>query len=207
MTLADIQRRVGVTPDGRWGPTTAAAIADALGMEKPDAFTAALEEVLDHEGGYVNHPKDPGGRTNLGVTQRTWEEWTGKPSSEVEMRGLTVEKVRPLYRKNYWDAVRGDDMPAALALCVFDFGVNAGPARAARFLQRMVGAPQDGKIGPVTIAHVAAYTTKQGVAGAVRAYQALRRTYYQSLSTFPTFGKGWMRRVDAVEAAALEMGS
>jgi len=207
MTLADIQRRVGVTPDGRWGPTTAAAIADALGMEKPDAFTAALDEVLDHEGGYVNHAQDPGGRTNLGVTQRTWEGWTGKPSSEVEMRALTVEMVRPLYRKNYWDAVRGDDMPAALALCVFDFGVNAGPARAARFLQRMVDAPQDGRIGPVTIAHVAGYMTKHGVAGAVKAYQDARRTYYTSLSTFPTFGKGWLRRVDAVQAAALEMAA
>lgn len=202
-TLADIQRRVGVAPDGKWGPNTAAAIAKALGMANPDPFDAALAEVLRHEGGYVNHPSDPGGRTNRGVTQRTWEQWTGKKASEAEMRALTVDQVRPLYRKNYWDEVRGDDLPPALALCVFDFAVNAGPSRAARFLQRMVGASIDGKIGPATIAAVAGYTGAHGVAKAVRGYQDARREYYRSLPTFPTFGKGWLRRVDEVQAAAL----
>lgn len=206
-TLADIQRRVGVTPDGRLGPATLSAISKALGMQVPDPFTVALEEVLHHEGGYVNHPSDPGGRTNRGVTQRTWETWIGKPASEADMRALTVDDVRPLYRKRYWDEVRGDDLPGPLALCVFDFAVNAGPARAARFLQRLVGVAIDGVIGPATIAAVAGYTAKHGAASAVRAYQDARRHYYQGLSTFPTFGKGWMRRVDEVEAAALEMAA
>lgn len=205
-SLADIQRRVGVTPDGLWGPETAEAIARALDMVA-DPFDAALAEVLKHEGGYVNHPSDPGGRTNRGITQRTWEAWTGKPASEADMRGLTMADVRPLYRKRYWDEVRGNDMPGALALCVFDFAVNAGPARAARFLQRMVGAAQDGVIGPATIAAVDGYVSAHGVPAAVRAYQAARRDYYRSLATFPTFGKGWLRRVDEVEAAALEMAA
>ncbi len=205
-TLADIQRRVGVTPDNRWGPNTAAAIAKALGMAD-DPFDVALAEVLGHEGGYVNHPSDPGGRTNRGVTQRTWEAWTGKSASEAEMRGLTVEDVSPLYRKRYWDEVRGDDLPPALALCVFDFAVNAGPARAARFLQRLVGTAQDGVIGPATLAAVESYVAPHGIAAAVKAYQAARRDYYRSLPTFATFGKGWLRRVDEVEATALEMAA
>lgn len=205
--LADIQRRVGVTPDGKWGPATLAAVAKALGMTGApmDPFDAALREVLKHEGGYVNHPSDPGGRTNRGVTQRTWEAWTGKPASEADMRGLTVEDVRPLYRKRYWDEVRGSDLPAGLALCVFDFGVNAGPSRAVRFLQRLVGASQDGLMGPATLGAVNAHIALHGAPAAVRAYQNDRRAYYRSLSTFAKFGKGWLRRVDEVEARALEM--
>jgi lysozyme family protein len=170
-----------------------------------DAFAAALTEILRHEGGYADHPKDPGGRTMLGVTQRVWEDWTGKPANEAEMRSLTREKVAPLYRKNYWDAVHGDELPGALALCVFDFAVNAGPSRAARYLQKAVGAAQDGQIGPATLAAVDAYVTNNGVAAAVREFQQARRAYYRHLGTFPTFGKGWLRRVDEVETAALRL--
>ena len=74
-------------------------------------FEACLAEVLKHEGGYVNHLKDPGGMTNLGVTKKVWEEWTGAPADEQVMRSLTPEKVTPLYKKRYWDAVNCDDLP------------------------------------------------------------------------------------------------
>lgn len=185
-----------------------AAIDAASNVQKAqiaqtDAFDAALTEILIHEGGFANHPRDPGGMTNLGVTKRTWEAWTGKPASETEMRSLTREKVAPLYRKNYWDAVRADDLPPALALVVFDFAVNAGPARAARYLQQVVGVAMDGKIGPKTIAAVAADT--RGVAELVRDYSHARRAYYRSLPTFDAFGRGWLRRVSEVEEAALDM--
>lgn len=173
--------------------------------EPADAFTAALDEVLQHEGGYADHPRDPGGRTMLGVTQRVWEAWTGKPSNEAEMRSLTREKVAPLYRKNYWDAVEADKLPPPLALCVFDFGVNAGPGRAVRLLQRMVGVTQDGKVGQQTLAAVAGFVHTNTLAGTVKFYQGMRRDYYRSLSTFNTFGRGWLRRVDEVEKAALEL--
>lgn len=169
------------------------------------AFEACLKEILIHEGGYVNNPRDPGGRTNLGVTQRTWEAWTGKPATEAIMRGLTQAKVAPLYRERYWNELRCDDLPPALALCVFDFGVNAGPPRSAKYLQSLVGASRDGKSGPATIAAVRGYEARHGAAEAVRQFQNLRRTYYHQLSTFPTFGRGWLRRVDAVETAALRM--
>lgn len=178
------------------------AFITSLGIPMDSGFNAALDIILHHEGGYVHHKSDPGGRTNLGVTQRTWEGWVGRPSNEAEMRALTVDKVAPLYRKNYWDAVKGDDLPPALALCVFDFGVNAGPSRAIKMLQRLVGAAADGVIGPNTLAAV---KSAGDVDALVRGYQNFRRAYYKSLSTFPTFGKGWMRRVDEVEAAALAL--
>ena len=169
------------------------------------AFSRALKVILRHEGGFVNHPKDPGGMTNLGVTKATWEGWTGKPATEADMRALTPEKVAPLYRERYWDELRCDDLPPALALCVFDFGVNAGPARAARYLQGLAGAVQDGIVGGATLAAVNAWIARVGLSGAVRAYQEARRHYYRRLGTFATFGRGWLRRVDETETEALRL--
>jgi len=169
-----------------------------------DHFDAALAVVLHHEGGFVNHPKDPGGMTNLGVTRWTWESWTGRAATEAEMRALTPAMVAPLYRKRYWDENRCGQFDPALALCVFDFGVNAGPARAARYLQRLVGAKQDGDVGPATLMAAADFVEREGAASAVRGYQALRETYYRQLPTFATFGRGWLRRVREVQDTALE---
>jgi lysozyme family protein len=169
------------------------------------AFDAALSAVLKEEGGYVFNKRDPGGRTNLGVTQRAWEEWTGKPASEADMRALTVARVSPLYRARYWNECHCDQLPPALALCVFDMAVNSGPARAAKYLQKLVNASTDGKIGPATVAAVNAYIAQHGTVEAVRAFLNLRRTFYRQLDTFPTFGRGWLKRVDAVETAALRM--
>ena len=158
-------------------------------------FKEALEVILHHEGGYVNHPKDPGGETNLGVTKRVYEEWGGTKS----MKDLTPEDVEPIYKKNYWDKVKGDELPEALALCVFDFGVNAGPGRAAKYLQSLVSAlPIDGGIGPMTLAAVDKYIDKFSVELAVERYQEARQKYYEELSTFDTFGRGWTRRVEEV---------
>lgn len=168
-------------------------------------FPAALKELLKHEGGYVNHPKDPGGMTNLGVTKRVYEAWVGHPVNEKIMRGLTVDHVRALYKASYWDKVKADDLPAGLDLCVFDFAVNAGSNRAARYLQMMVGATPDGKIGPATLARVKNYVREHGVAHAINRYQDMREGYYKKLRTFSTFGRGWLRRVKEVREAALEM--
>ncbi len=100
---------------------------------------------------------------------------------------------------------RCSDLPVGISLCVFDFSVNAGPSRGARYLQRLVGAIQDGKVGPGTIAATKAFVTKHGSVEAIRQYQDSRRGYYQSLPTFKTFGKGWLRRVVDVETEALRM--
>ena len=168
-------------------------------------FDRCLQEVLRHEGGFVNHPADPGGMTNLGVTKQTYEDWLGHPVTEKIMRSLTVTHVRALYRKRYWDTLKCDDLPLGLDLCVFDFGVNAGANRAARYLQRAVGAKEDGLIGPGTMALVRKKVEAIGAAGLISDYQNARAAYYRLLKTFPSFGKGWLNRVDAVTKAAFRM--
>ena len=169
------------------------------------AFDTCLAVILREEGGFVNNPRDPGGMTNLGITRDTWEAWSKKAASEADMRALTPAMVAPLYRTNYWSPLFCDRLPPALALCVFDFGVNTGVKRAARYLQQLVGATPDGSIGPATSAAVDTWIDAHGVATAVHGYQDARRGFYRQLATFKTFGKGWLRRVDDVQATALGM--
>ena len=166
-----------------------------------ESFDHCLKIILHHEGGYVNHPKDPGGETNLGVTKRVYEEWGGTK----EMRDLTVEDVAPIYEKNYWGRLKCDKLPMGLDLCVFDFGVNAGTGRAAKYLQRMIGAYADGAIGPNTLSKVREFVSSEGLDAAIQDYQAARQKYYESLSTFETFGRGWTRRVDETTKEATSM--
>ena len=168
-------------------------------------FDACLTELLKHEGGFSHHKEDPGGRTNLGVTQRVYEEWIGHPVSEQIMRSLMPQHVRALYKANYWDAVKGDDLPAGVDMCVFDFAVNAGVKRAARYLQLMTGAVADGQIGPNTLRQLQQYVRAHDLSHAVDRYQDLREAYYRKLKTFPTFGRGWLRRVADVRKAAKAM--
>ena len=155
-------------------------------------YDKCLETILHHEGGYVNHPKDPGGETNLGVTKRVYEEHGGTK----DMKDLTVEDVAPIYKSGYWDKMKGDSLPNGLDLCVFDFGVNAGPGRAAKYLQTMIGSTPDGGIGPMTLKAVSEYVEEHGLVKAIENYQDARQSYYEKLSTFDTFGRGWTRRVD-----------
>jgi len=161
----------------------------------------AFKHILKHEGGYVNHPSDPGGITNLGVTKRVWEGWTGKRVSEADMRALTPEMVAPMYKKKYWDVIRGDDLPSGIDLCVFDAAVNAGVGRASKFLQQAVGVTADGQIGPKTISAV----TSKPADEIIEAFCALREAHYKSLNTFDTFGKGWMRRLASIKAESTDM--
>ena len=164
-------------------------------------FETCLALMLAHEGGYVDHPKDPGGRTNHGVTQRVWEEWVGHEVDEKQMRALTHEMVAPLYKRKYWDAVRADDLVAGVDYCVFDVAVNSGPGRAIKFLQSSVGVTADGGFGPATLAAV----TKEDPTRLIEMYCAKRLEFLQSLKTFETFGKGWSRRVAEVKDKALKM--
>ena len=154
-------------------------------------YNKCLETILHHEGGYVNHPKDPGGETNLGVTKRVYEEWGGKK----DMRDLSVKDVAPIYKKNYWDRLKGDSLPDGLDLCVFDFGVNAGTGRSAKYLQKMIGTVADGGIGPNTLKKVDEYVDKHGLSNTIEHFQEARHGYYERLKTFETFGRGWTRRV------------
>lgn len=157
--------------------------------------------VLSHEGGFVNHPRDPGGRTNLGVTQRSWEAYIDRPVTEAEMKALTPEMVKPFYKSRYWDKVRGDELPAGVDYAVYDLAVNSGPTRAAKYLQQVVGVPADGIIGRKTMAAVMDAQADE----VVDAICGIRVDFLRSLPTFEVFGKGWMRRVAEVEEVAKGM--
>ena len=165
-------------------------------------FDPSLRRVLQHEGGYVNDPRDPGGATNKGVTQAVYDDWrasTGKPKQSV--RSITADEIGAIYRKLYWDKVRGDDLPAGVDYAVFDFAVNSGVNRAARFLQRVVGAAEDGAIGPKTIAAAKAVPA----ARIIDSISAERLHFLRGLGTFATFGNGWTRRVVEAQQAAKAM--
>jgi len=161
----------------------------------------AMIALMKHEGGFVNHPRDPGGMTNLGVTQRVWEEWVGHPVSEKEMRALTPAIVAPMYKKKYWDKVHGDNLPSGVDLAVFDFAVNSGPGRAAKMLQRVLGVTEDGAIGPQTLAKAVSIDSSKLIAD----YNAARLAFLQALPTWATFGNGWGRRVAEVSTEATNM--
>ena len=166
-------------------------------------FDVCLALMLAHEGGFVNHPSDPGGMTNLGVTKRVWEEWVGHEVDEKQMRALTPETVAPLYKRKYWDACRADDLVGGVDYCVFDVAVNSGPGRAVKFLQSCIGVAVDGGFGSATLAAVK--KAEEDPATLIELYCAKRLEFLQSLKTFETFGKGWSRRVQEVKDKALKM--
>ncbi|MFO0522247.1 MAG: glycoside hydrolase family 108 protein [bacterium] len=167
-------------------------------------FDACLAAVLKHEGGFVNHPKDPGGATNFGVTQATYDAYRAdKKLPRKSVRFIAKAEVADIYRTRYWDAVRGDDLPSGIDYAVFDFGVNSGPFRAVQFLQRLLGVADDGQIGPVTLAAV----RKRGAASLVTALCDARLSWLKTLSTFSTFGKGWTRRVQEVREMGLRLAN
>jgi lysozyme family protein len=147
-------------------------------------FEISLKHVLKHEGGYVDHPRDPGGSTNLGVTIKTLSRWLKRPASKAEVRALTVEKVTPIYRAWYWDEVRADTLPSGVDVSVFDAAVNSGPSRAQRWLDAAL---------------------RSSAIDTIKAYAKRRLSFLQALRTWQTFGRGWSRRVAEVEAFSLRL--
>lgn len=172
-------------------------------MANDERFQRCLTEVLRHEGGYVDHPSDPGGATNMGITRKTlarWRKispWTDLPKSSVA--SLKREEAGLIYRANYWNPSRAGDMPVGVDLALFDFAVNSGPDRAVRTLQAALGVAADGEVGPVTLAALRA----ADLARLVNDFCNRRLAFLKGLSTFAVFGRGWTRRVAGVRAAAL----
>ena len=162
-----------------------------------DNFDECLKMLLHHEGGYINHPSDPGGETNLGVTKKVYQEWGGTK----DMKDLTVEDVAPIYKKNYWDRCKCDDLESGVDWVVFDWAVNSGTGRSAKAIQKICGATQDGAIGPKTLALIG----KQDTQYVVEEFGKIRQDFYESLKTFDTFGKGWTRRNKEATETALKM--
>jgi len=164
-------------------------------------FPASLALILKSEGNFINHPRDPGGMTNLGVTRNVWKEWVKHEVDEAEMRSLTPELVAPLYKANYWDACKCSDLPLGVDYVVFDSAVNMGVSRAAKLLQAELGVTADGVIGRATIAAA----TVADPTELVESFSLGKGEFYKSLSTFKTFGRGWLNRVAHVRQNAEKM--
>ena len=164
-------------------------------------FPFCLKEVLKHEGGWADHPKDPGGATMKGITIGTYSQWKGRRATKAELRAIPDEEVAAIYKRNYWDKVRGDDLPSGLDFVAFDAAVNSGPSRGAKWLQQGLGVAADGQIGPKTLAAAEEADAKTAIIAATNA----RFAFLRSLRTWPTFGKGWTRRVDDVRKKALAL--
>jgi lysozyme family protein len=156
-------------------------------------FDEAFHHLLGHEGGYVNHPDDPGGETNWGVTKVV----ARQHGYEGLMKDMPVGVAKAVYRKSYWDAVQADDLPPAIRYAVFDAAVNSGVGTSIRWLQQAVGTTADGALGPKTLAAI----NEVNPDGLLRRMLAKRLTAMTSMSGWPSFSKGWARRV----ATLLEM--
>jgi lysozyme family protein len=170
-------------------------------MTTDTRFDRAMPLVLAHEGGFSDHPEDPGGATMQGVTQRTYDAWRalqGEPARSVRL--LEPAERDAIYYSQYWLAIRAPELPDGVAYCTFDAAVNSGPSRAARWLQEAVGVEQDGVIGSQTIAAVQAADAR----GVIHRMCEARMAFLRRLRTWPTFGRGWSRRVSEVQAAAIE---
>lgn len=146
-------------------------------------FDLAFKSVIGHEGGYIDHPSDPGGETKYGISKRVY------PSEDI--KNLTLDRAKVLYRRDYWDKLHLDDLPDRIRFDLFDAAVNSGVSTAIKFLQKACEVDADGKIGPKTLAAVGAISAED-LDKRISGYRLL---YLVSLRTFPTFGKGWITRV------------
>ncbi len=164
-----------------------------------DNSNAAIRKILVHEGGYVDHPNDPGGATNKGITIATFRRYIKPNGTKADLRALTTEQAVVVYKRQYWDAVMGDSLPSGVDYAVADFAVNSGPSRAAKYLQSIVGVAQDGRIGPATLAAV-------NKADPVKVINQLcddRLAFMKRLKIWATFKNGWSRRVADVRKVSL----
>lgn len=166
-------------------------------------FDACLRLTLGHEGGYADHPDDPGGATNLGITRATLAAWRGHSVSRDDVRALERTEASAIYRRLYWDAVRGDDLPTGLDAVMFDHAVNSGPRAAVVALQKSLRVKVDGRMGPLTLRAARAAHTRILIGDLC----ARRRNFLVRLKTFRSFGRGWTRRVVNVERRALIMAA
>lgn len=166
-------------------------------------FDKAFELLIGHEGGYTQNPKDAGnwtgGKVGVGVNKGTKYGIAANSYPNLDIKNLTLNQAKAIYKRDYWDKVKGDQLQPELAFHVFDMAVNSGVARGIKLLQKTVGTGEDGIIGPKTLTAASAMNVNQ----AVQVYNANRLQFYTSLSSFSTFGKGWVNRV----ANNLKLGS
>lgn len=157
--------------------------------------------VLRCEGGFVDDPRDPQGATNMGITIGTLSRWQGHPATVDEVRNLTQQTAEAIYYRDYWHASRCDEMPPGVDLLMIDCLVMSNPERAHKWLQHAVGVPEDGVLGPHTMAALK-QTDPELI---IQAMTAQRLQYYQSLPTWGAFGNGWTNRLRATKLQAMDM--
>lgn len=162
-------------------------------------FDRVLLQVLKHEGGWSDHPRDPGGATMKGVTLAVFRRFYGEERSKSDLRAITDRQLESIYRKDYWDRCWCDELPDGVDLAVFDTAVNSGPRRSIRFIQQAVDADVDGAIGPNTLAKI----VNGEPAKLINDMLDERLAFLQSLGTWDTFGKGWARRVQELRDSCL----
>ena len=164
-------------------------------------FERCLALTLRYEGGYSDHPLDPGGATNMGITRATLAGVRGRPVAKSEVMALTRAEAAGIYRRLFWGRIAGDALPPGVDAALFDFAVNSGCGRAVRALRRIVGAGDGDTVDAATLTRLDACDPRAAITGLCRD----RRVFLQRLRFFSAFGKGWSARVAAVEAAALAM--
>lgn len=146
-------------------------------------FDQCFDKLISHEGGYVNDPRDPGGETKFGISKRAYP--------QVDIKNLTLDAAKAIYKRDYWDRAQCDKLPPQLAYLLFDAAVNSGIGQAIRFLQRAVNLADDGVIGPMTLAAVGRVDAE-----AISArFLGQRLEFMTKLTTWDAFGKGWARRI------------
>jgi lysozyme family protein len=167
------------------------------------SYDEALRRLLAHEGGYSNHPSDPGGPTNFGITIHDYRRYVKPGATAADVKAMKVSEAKSIYRAKYWDAQACDDLPAGVDYAVFDYGVNSGIGRSRKVLQRVVGVKADGVIGPQTMRAVKARDPKTVIV----AICDERLRFLKRLRTWPTFGRGWGRRVAQVKTVSLALAA
>ncbi len=165
-------------------------------------YARVMPEVFAHEGGWSDHPSDPGGATNMGITIGVFSEWLGRPATKTELRNMPKSTAEAIYKARYADPLRYDDLPAGVDYATLDGGINSGVSRGAKWLQRAVGAAQDGKVGPLTVNAANAAPDKVATVKRICGY---RLGFVQSLRTWSVFGRGWARRIAEVEALGVTL--
>jgi lysozyme family protein len=166
-----------------------------------DCYDEAISRVLKSEGGYVNHPSDPGGPTNFGVTIADYRRYVKANATAADIRAMKVDEAKAIYRSKYWGAMRGDDLPAGVDYCIFDYAVNSGSGRVPKVLQRALGISVTGRMDDATIAAARGREAR----ALIQSICDERLSFLQGLKTWPVFGKGWGKRVGEVRLAALAL--
>lgn len=171
-------------------------------------WSVSLKYVLISEGGYTNHPNDPGGPTNFGIIQSEYSKWIGRKATIADMKAMSRETAGQIYLAKYWTPMRCSELSSGLDYLLFDFAVNAGIGQAPKTFQRCLGvSPADGKLGPATMAAFADHASDP--TALAKSFTEAKRAFYRSISTskpkLAVFLKGWLNRCNETQAHALAM--